>query len=613
MTQLMSALLLAVALQGPSLSPQQQPKASIEGIVVRAGTSEPVGRAQITITPTTLPGAAGAAGQRGAAPTPNPQAAPGQPAAAGGAANGASVQIMAESDGKFVIKDLAPGTYRLYAARNGYSKQELGQRSLRGPGTPVVVQAGQTLKDVTFRLTPAGTINGRVTDSMGEPLAGITVQLLRSTYGANGKRTFANVTNTKTNDLGEYRLYWITPGQYYLNANPSGGYVQTLVQAQINSQASAVRAQDTNGNAANAVAAAMEALLGLNANEVVEPGYAITYYPGTTDGSRAAPVAVQPGTELRAIDFALVRERTFHVQGRVFDTRTGQAPETAVVQMALVENPGGALPKNGSYDPTNGAFEFREVPAGNYIVVAVVQGRTGPSAGLVVSQINANINANVEGLVLNVRPGISVAGQVAVENGNVSSIGGVERMRIRLVPAVDTLVNVAQPPAVKDDGTFVMENVSPGDYRLALVAPPANVYLKEARFGGTDLLRDNVAVTESGGGSFQIVLSANGGQITGTLVDKDSKPVPATQVVLVPDRQRDRRELFKATNTDQSGRFTLLGIPPGDYKVFAWDEIEPFAFTDPEILRQYEPQAKAVRIGELSKETFEMKVIPATQ
>src|SRR5206468_8860572 len=114
MTQLMTALLLAAVLQAPALSPQQQPKASIEGIVVRAGTSEPVGRAQITITPTTLPGAAVAPGQRGAAPAANPQAAaPGQPAAAAAAANGPSVQIMAEIDGKFVIKDLAPGAYRL--------------------------------------------------------------------------------------------------------------------------------------------------------------------------------------------------------------------------------------------------------------------------------------------------------------------------------------------------------------------------------------------------------------------------------------------------------------------------------------------------------------------
>ena len=171
---------------------------------------------------------------------------------------------------------------------------------MRGPGTPITLQAGQTLKDVAFRLTPAGTITGRVTDSVGEPMAGITIQFLRPTYAPNGKRTFANVTNTRTNDLGEYRLYWVTPGQYYINANPSGGYIQTLVQAQVNTAVGAARAQDPANSATNASAALLETLLGLNANEVIEPGFAVTYFPGTTDGSKAAPISVQPGAESRA-------------------------------------------------------------------------------------------------------------------------------------------------------------------------------------------------------------------------------------------------------------------------------------------------------------------------
>src|SRR5213593_4241327 len=184
MTQLAIALLLAGALQTPQANPQQPPRASIEGIVVRAGTNEPVVRAQITITRAVLP-----PGTPGAPPVqpgaPAPPAAPntaGQPGAASNAAAAALLPVMTESDGKFVIKDLPAGSYRLSAARNGYSKQEYGQRSLRGPGTPITLQAGQTLKDIVFRLTPAGTITGRLTDSTGEPMPGITVQLLRSTY-----------------------------------------------------------------------------------------------------------------------------------------------------------------------------------------------------------------------------------------------------------------------------------------------------------------------------------------------------------------------------------------------------------------------------------------------
>src|SRR6185436_2015564 len=126
---------------------------------VRAGTNEPVSRAQITITRVAAPGVptAGApqSPQQGAGtpPAANPPAASGQPGAAANAGAAAILPVITESDGKFIIKDLAPGSYRLTAARNGYSKQEYGQRTSRGPGTAITVQAGQNVKDVVFRFT----------------------------------------------------------------------------------------------------------------------------------------------------------------------------------------------------------------------------------------------------------------------------------------------------------------------------------------------------------------------------------------------------------------------------------------------------------------------------
>lgn len=550
--------------------------------------------------------------QPGAVPQP---AAPPNPAtgpAAGSTGAAAMAPVITESDGRFLIRDLPPGSYRLTAARNGYSKQEYGQRSSRGPGTAITLQAGQNMKDIVFRLTPAGTISGRVTDSTGEPLAGITVQLLRSTYAANGRRTFQNVVNDRTNDLGEYRLYWVTPGLYYLNANPSGTYLQTLVQAQLNTATTAARAQDNSANA-NATSAMLESLLGLNANEVVEPGFALTYYPGTTDASRAAPISVQAGAELRALDISLVKQRTFRVQGRVFDARIGQQPQTAIVQMAARDSLGTAPPMNArGYDPATGAFEFRDVPAGDYMVVAVVQAVTGPAPGVAIGLGSASVSTDIENMVVTVRPGVSLPGEVTLEGSvALSTLPNFDRMRVRLIPASEAVVNASQPPTMKPDGTFVMENVSSGEYRVGLVGLPPNIYIKEARFGGTNLLQETMTIDGPVSGSMQIVLSPNAGQIGGTLLDRDSKPVPATQVVLVPERQRDRRELFKSATTDPNGRFTISGVPPGDYKLFAWDEIDQFAFNDPEILRQYELQAKAVKVSELGRETVEVKIIPA--
>jgi hypothetical protein len=81
-------------------------------------------------------------------------------------------------------------------------------------------------------------------------------------------------------------------------------------------------------------------------------------------------------------------------------------------------------------------------------------------------------------------------------------------------------------------------------------------------------------------------------------------------VVVIPDRFRDRKELFKSVSADQDGRFTISTIAPGDYKVFAWESIEPFSWFDPEILRREEQAGKPIRFEESSRMRVDLRVIP---
>ena len=108
-----------------------------------------------------------------------------------------------------------------------------------------------------------------------------------------------------------------------------------------------------------------------------------------------------------------------------------------------------------------------------------------------------------------------------------------------------------------------------------------------------------------------IVLSSQPGQIDGTVVNEQSQPVRGFQTVLIPDRFRDRTELYKTAVTDENGHFTIRGITPGEYKLFAWEAIEQFAYFDSDFLRQFEQKGKPVSISESSKVTAEVKVIPA--
>jgi hypothetical protein len=81
------------------------------------------------------------------------------------------------------------------------------------------------------------------------------------------------------------------------------------------------------------------------------------------------------------------------------------------------------------------------------------------------------------------------------------------------------------------------------------------------------------------------------------------------QAVLVPSGDRARTDRYKATITDTSGRLVFTRIPPGDYRLFAWEDIEPFSFMDSEILREYESEGKAIHVDDGAKALVEVKLI----
>ena len=64
-------------------------------------------------------------------------------------------------------------------------------------------------------------------------------------------------------------------------------------------------------------------------------------------------------------------------------------------------------------------------------------------------------------------------------------------------------------------------------------------------------------------------------------------------ILLAPDR-RSRADLFKSVTSDQNGHYEFAAIAPGDYKLFAWEDVEPEAWNDPEFLKDYEKQGEKV-------------------
>src|SRR5262245_55353917 len=220
-----------------------QSRASLQGFVLKIGTGEPVSKAMVSLTRTDS--------QRRAYTTTT------------------------GVDGKFAFDDVDPAQYRLDASRTGYVRSEYGARSPNRPGLPITLTAGQRVADVVVQIMPAGTIAGRVFDRDGETLANVKVEALKYSY-RDGDRVLSVVQAASTNDLGEYRLFWLQPGQYFISVTYSGGRAGEVA---------------TTGRQ-----------VATPAGSAGEQAYIPIYYPGTIDVQSATPITLPAGTVLRGLD-----------------------------------------------------------------------------------------------------------------------------------------------------------------------------------------------------------------------------------------------------------------------------------------------------------------------
>ena len=575
----LSALLLLVfqlTAQTPS------PQASISGTVLRAVSGEPLARAEIRLTRVLSEDSDSDVSFR-----------PGQESAGLPA-------VQTGNDGKFLLKDLEPGQYRLTVNRNGYTQQAYGSRNSSGPGSVINLAAGEKKIDLVFRMQPGGVITGRIRDASGEPIAGYDVLLLKASY--NDERQYLyQEDSTRTDDRGEYRFYWVPPGRYYVRVNPprQDSYESRRV--------------------------------------VVEQSILGTFYPGVLDASTASVIDLAAGAEFGAADIVVPQVTTYRVRGRLVDASTGKPPASASVAM-LSKKPG--LFEYGfdegdrsEYNSRTGEFELRNVVPGSYWLSANTQNefnspisqdrlsgvRTGTdvfeavfSAGGSAAQASVEVNADdVNEIVLVLAQGVTIPARIAVEGAELVSLKGWENIRISLVPEISSMRyrRSSRPTA---DGIERIENVSPGQYRIDVDYPvAANLYLKEVLYGRTEARSTPIEVSAQAPGSITVLLNPNGGEIEGRLTDAQSLPVSGVDIVLVPD-ERERSRLFKIAVTDRDGHYSFRAVTPGSYKVFSWEDLEPDQYFDKQVLSKYETQGRPVRVQESLKQSVDLKIIPTS-
>ena len=571
------ALLWAVLQVGD----QAPPTGTIQGIVLRQDTSEPIQDVQVTLN------ASAPAGQRGTPP----------------------VMVFTDSRGRFIISNVPVGIRPLQAQRRGYFAPPISGVSSGVLVTTTTVTAGQTT-DVRLLMTPGGAISGKVFDTSGKAITDAQVQALRLRY-QNGVLAPEAMGFGTTDDRGEYRIFRLPPAEYFV------------------------------------------AVLPTRPANPASPIPVRTFYPSIEDLRTAVPIVLHGGDELPGLDIRVRVTAGARVSGKVISalppgpavrprtTSAGTAGEVrpSIAEVSLIAQ-NEALPTSvGATSVTalpDGSFEIQNVVPGTYDLVArlpvtVGWGDMSPPPFAVTAFAFGRTSvvvrgSSLENIEVSVHSGTDLHGTVLVNEKQTPAA-----VRVVLEPDDGAFRSsffspyvsqvAAFEPGINQDGSFMIPLVPEGHYRVrALLQPPqlitqpvdlntvrepqvglttlpAGTYLADVRQAGVSIYDNGLSVSPRGDAPIEILMRTNSGSVEGMVLRKDQKPAPGATVTLVPETQRRQNPaLYSVGRTDAQGKFTFSTVPPGNYKVFAWETVQGAAYQNPAFIEKFEQRGIAVAI-----------------
>ena len=438
----------------------------------------------------------------------------------------------------------------------------------------------QALKDlaqgINVSLVPTGVIEGRVVNGDGDPLPGVSVEMIQVQM-QDGRKMLRPPQTAHTNDLGEYRFWNITPSSVYLKM---AGYQGTY----------------TGVGGAPAVANSSEA-------------FPTVYYPAAADRESATLLKVPAGQTLRA-DFSLTAHKSFRIRGVIQDA--GSYKNLGVRLMNGEEAVGNRV----SINSTSGAFQVYDVTPGTYTLQAFSRG-----GSVALGEAHVVVDAeDATGVKVALSTGVDVHGVIEHLGGEQDSAN---QRRLfpngRPAPAIQPVqaillepgripVTGTQPPAPVDaDGHFTFKEMLPGKYDFKLNT--FGEYIESMRSGTIDVLADGLEVGSASPEEIRVTLRRGGGRIQGVVTGL--RPGEQGTVALIRASGLSGIPTIVQAFFDPGGeaRFFSGNLAPGEYQVYAWPTGQEVEYRNPQALRAFSGNAAAVSLHENGEEQVSVKAI----
>ena len=505
-TRLGRGLIAAILIATPSVQARQQPPAQpapstsqIRGTVRSGPDDAPIARARVMATADVLP---------------EPRV------------------TLSGADGKYALADLPAGSYIVSVTRTGYAPQTWGQaRALTG--TPIGLGSGQQLASVDFTLVAGASIVGRILDEDGSPFAGADVDALVTRFQGGGDTLFS-VATVQTDDRGEFRLFGLAPGRYFVSAaDPAFRNVSTPKGVQ---------------------------------------HYSPTYYPGVALADQARAIVIAAPTDSPRIEFRLKLVPPANVGGLLV-AADGKRLMSGVITMSPADSEG--VPVAPPEQPSiraDGRFTFAGVAPGRYQIRA--RGQTDGTGSALFGSYSVEVaGADIEGLKVTLRPGAVLEGSLAIEHRRGSKTPDFTTLRVR-APFLDgngfgdSLTGLVQP-----DGSFALRGIMKGTHQIVVEGLRPPWVVKSMIYQGADITDTPIDATESQSmRDVRVTITDAASEVTGTVTNARRGAVADAGVLVfarVPLFWMRTNRRMRVAYTDTTGRFSVTGLPAGEYVAVA--------------------------------------------
>lgn len=517
-----------------------------------------------------------------------------------------------DSEGRYEFRDLPAGRFNINATKAGFVTVSYGQTRPFEPGKAIDLGEAQVLEKADITMPRGSAISGRIVDEFGEPVADAQVSAMRSAW-TNGKRRLQSAgRSAQTNDLGQYRIYGLPPGEYYVSATLRGGGEMFLVES--------VAATFVNGGGGSSPSGSDP-----------RSGYAPTYYPGTSNGSEAQRIQLALGQDMQSADFSLLPVRLAKITGTVVGS-DGRPVEGAMLQ-TIPRNSSEAgtmiFPMGGSArSDRNGQFTLNGVPPGEYTLqvrgTQVITSSAGGDTMMFSTRIGGGDGQaefgsvpltvsgdDVSNVVVATSKGASISGRIVFEGGAKPANTAPLRISALMIDNDTPMGMSGGFASVTPEGTFEIKGLM-GPRLIRPTGLPAGWVLKSVSVNGTDVTDTgiNIKPNEPVGG-IEVVVTSKTTEVTGAVTAGNQPATDYSVVIFAEDPEKWTMPMTRYVSfarPNQQGRYQVKNLPAGSYYAVAVDYIAQGDWNDPDVLERLKARATRFSLSDGEVQTLDLKL-----